>query len=278
MTHEHTDISSPAERMGARPVRVCGALALVTFLVFSVFTQASSAGSTNFVVQYGVSLSGLPIGKAGVSMVINDNDYRISGAARPRGLAGFVSKVEGEAAATGEISKNALFPTSFTYNQKGKRRRNVNVSMSSGRIVAVKISPKKPPSSDRVPLQKEHLEGVIDPLSAMLVPASKRDQICNRKIPIFDGQQRYNVVLRPGGRQTYASRKFKAIAHVCRLAYEPIAGHKPHKRSVKYMAANKNMQIWFAPVGDGTYYMPVFGSVATYIGRITFAIRSIESH
>ncbi len=240
-----------------------------------LMVSASAAGK-NISLSYGISLAGLPIAKAGVSMVFDDGTYRISGAARPRGLAKLVRRVDGAASTQGNLTGGMPSPTSFSYSTRGKSNREVNMSLSAGRITNVRVTPRKTPRADRIPLQEKHLMGVIDPLSAMFMPADRKHQVCDRKIPIFDGQYRYNVVLSPAGRQVYAAKGFRGAAYVCRLSYEPIAGHRPQKRSVKYMAANKNMQIWFASVGDGSYYLPVYAAVATYVGRITFAIRSVE--
>ena len=53
---------------------------------------------------------------------------------------------------------------------------------------------------DRVPVTAAHTRGIIDPVSALLMPTQGRGEPldpdnCNRTLPVFDGATRFNVVL-----------------------------------------------------------------------------------
>ena len=62
---------------------------------------------------------------------------------------------------------------------------------------------------------------------------------------------------------------YNGHAYVCRLRYIPIAGHKKNHRNIKEMAANKNMEIWLAPMGGVSVFTPIKISVSTKYGRFS---------
>ena len=53
---------------------------------------------------------------------------------------------------------------------------------------------------------------------------------------------------------------------VCAVRYVPIAGHRPDRPGTKFMAENKSMEIWLAPIELARVLMPYRISVRTMIG------------
>jgi Protein of unknown function (DUF3108) len=53
---------------------------------------------------------------------------------------------------------------------------------------------------------------------------------------------------------------------VCALRYIPIAGHRPNRPGTKFMAENKNMEVWLAPIESARVLLPYRISVKTMIG------------
>jgi hypothetical protein len=51
--------------------------------------------------------------------------------------------------------------------------------------------------NERIKVTDAHKRGVIDPLTAVLLPAPKglHPDSCKRTIPIYDGRDRYDLVL-----------------------------------------------------------------------------------
>ena len=67
-------------------------------------------------------------------------------------------------------------------------------------MAAVEITPPIDQKPDRVPVKDGDKKGVVDPVSALLMPAVSAGNLidsanCNRTIPIFDGAARFDVVL-----------------------------------------------------------------------------------
>ena len=52
---------------------------------------------------------------------------------------------------------------------------------------------------------------------------------CDRRLPIFDGKERFDLVLSYKGQMKVSEQQPSGqpgMAHVCRVKYQPIAGHK----------------------------------------------------
>ncbi len=78
----------------------------------------------------------------------------------------------------------------------------------------------------------------------MLTKADDRPP-CERRVPIFDGKQRYDVVLTPKRLTKLASVTKGApaeTAYVCRIMYQPIAGHRDNEDTKAY-AANRDAEV-----------------------------------
>nr|MEC9422408.1 DUF3108 domain-containing protein [Pseudomonadota bacterium] len=54
---------------------------------------------------------------------------------------------------------------------------------------------------------------------------------------------------------------------VCKARWVPVAGHRPSKDSVKYMA-QANMEVWVAPMGRDNVLVPYRISIDTKNGRL----------
>src|SRR3974390_1223699 len=62
--------------------------------------------------------------------------------------------------------------------------------------------PKKRPSPHVIPTTKEQLEGVLDPMTAAFLYARSENlngdlKVCDQTVPVFDGEQRFNLILKP---------------------------------------------------------------------------------
>ena len=92
------------------------------------------------------------------------------------------------------------------------------------------INPPAYPGARSVPITAAHLQNVVDPLSAIILLSqahSGKEDACNKRLPIFDGKIRYDLVLSskryeidPG------AGKLRGTAYVCGVRYVPVAGHK----------------------------------------------------
>lgn len=234
-------------------------------------TGAASAGDVH--VRYGISLAGLSLGKASLSGKLNGADYSMDVAASLTGIVGAVSKGRGAATARGGLGNGAVLTNGFSLSAtNGKDNRTIQMAASSGSIRSVVIEPPfedKAPEA-RVPLKEQHKLNVVDPVSALIMPVRGADPMdagnCNRTLPVFDGSQRFDVVLSYAGTKPVSLNGYQATALVCSARYVPVAGHRPERRVTKFMAENRSMDTWLVPVNGGKQLVPYRISVKTMIG------------
>lgn len=266
VNREPAGVSRSALRRMLLPALVPG---LGLMLGGAAAAQASSLG-----VNYSISLAGLTIGKASLSGTLQPTAYALNASATFTGLVGAVSKGQGSATARGQLDAGSVLTNGFSLTaDNGKQSRSIQIGATSGNVRGVTIEPpfEPGPPDDRVPLRDAHRAGVVDPLSALVMPALAADPFdkanCERRLPVFDGTQRFDVVLSyVGTRQVKGDAGYNGQVLVCAARYVPVAGHRPSRKALKFMVENRNMDAWLVPVDGGKVLIPYRISVKTMIG------------
>lgn len=259
-----------------------GNLAILPYALLALAAPVS-AGSVDLTATYSAHLAGIPVGKAQIEAHLNDGDYSISGNGKVTGITALFADGKGNVSVSGVLKDQLFQPTRYSHTIVDDEKKSVDMTFADARVVDVTFTP--PPKSkdekrkhknkkkkkdedraSRIPLTEEHKVGVIDPLSVFLLPVTELSGpgVCDRTLPLFDGEDRFDVVL------TFDKqvKRGKHKAFVCRAAYRPIAGHRPDKESVVYMASNKNMEVWLTPVGSSGFVAPVEAYVKTPYGML----------
>jgi len=125
-----------------------------------------------------------------------------------------------------------------------------------------------------IPVTSAHVKGVLDPLSALFFTAktNKRNadgSICPGRIPVFDGKQRFDLVL--SHKKTVQVKKrgkggYRGPAVICRIKYIPIAGYKPDNSGIKFMMETDKLEVWLIPVPKKEMYVPYHIVIPTPFG------------
>jgi hypothetical protein len=230
---------------------------------------------------YGVSLIGLPIGTANVTAALEGGRYKVDVQARLTGLAGMVTGGRGAGSASGALAGGRLQSAGYSASgSNGREARTVRMAMSGGQATAIEIAPPIVKKPDAIPLAESHRRGVTDPVTALLmsVPAGQ-DPIspaaCDRTIPIFDGNARYDIALSFSGVKQVNSKGYTGPVAVCAARYVPIAGHRPN-RANRYMAENRDIEAWLAPVG-GPFVAPYRIAVRSELGMVVIEATRFEA-
>lgn len=226
-------------------------------------------------VRYEVSLTGIPIGKGALVVEINGDGYAASGSATVSGLLELVSPAKGSAAARGKFVDGKVSPVTYSLSsESGKHLEDIRMSIAAGLVRDFSVFPPLSKSHERIPVTEDHRKGVVDPMSASIMSMPREGVVasaaaCNRTLSIFDGRQRYDLVFRY--ERTEAAKSVKGYSGpliVCRVAYRPLAGHRPDRLQVKYMTENKNIFVWLAPIAGTRVLIPIKVSIATLIGTL----------
>lgn len=221
---------------------------------------------------YRVSLLGLPIGAAGITGEIRRTSYHIEARAKLTGLAWLASSARGAADGSGAIVDGRVLPRSYAVTAANSRiTRTMRMSLVDSAVTGVDIAPPFEDKPDRVPLRDSDTRGVLDPVGAFVVTVPDGLPLvgpaaCNRTIPVFDGYTRFDVRLTYVGERRVAGDGYRGPVAVCAVRYVPIAGHRPDRPGTKFMAENKNIEVWLAPIESARVLLPYRISVSTMIG------------
>jgi hypothetical protein len=242
------------------------------FVTLAFAGMGSLAQAQTLKVTYDLSLAGLPLGKANLSSSFKGSRYQMQADAKLTGLAMILTGGRGEASASGTLTRSAPRATRFEVESKtSDSQRNVRMGLKGGRVTEVEIDPPLEPKTDRVPVKPADKKGVIDPMSALLMPAVASKNLtdpdnCNRTIPVFDGASRMNVVLTYAETKTVEVPGYSGPVLVCNARYVPISGHRSERPATKFMQDNRDMSVWLAPIEGPRLLFPLKVAVRTMIG------------
>lgn len=248
------------------------ASALLIVLLAGAAVPAQAQSAQTLKVNYTLSLAGLSLGKADLSSTFNGPKYEVQGSVKLSGLVKMITGGKGAGTASGTIVGAQLHPRDFAVNTKSSgEQRVVRMALDDGNVAEVEIDPPLEPKEDRVPVKEADKKGVIDPLSALIMPAAASKSLtdaanCNRTIPVFDGATRQNIVLSYAGTKTVDLPGYSGPVLVCNARWVPISGHRPQRSTIKFMQDNKDMNVWLAPVEGARVLFPVKVAVRTMLG------------
>jgi hypothetical protein len=219
---------------------------------------------TEIKATYRVALAALSLGEFDLNASINGSSYEVEAKGEFSLLAGMLYRASGRTTSKGKLSKSGPQPIKFMVNfDSGKKKERRELRFSGGAVQHVSIVPRKKRRPDRyVEVTDAQLRNVLDPLTAAFLyarwdgpPGDLR--ICNQTLPVFDGKQRYDIVLKPKRTETLANgAPLAGAVAVCQVRYVPIAGHKPDHPGVKFVAENEDIEVWLVSGPGTTLYIP----------------------
>ncbi|WP_208978950.1 DUF3108 domain-containing protein [Pseudovibrio denitrificans] len=214
------------------------------------------------------------MGKGSFSLILRDNAYSAKVGMEPAGIGTLFSTGKGGAQATGWMKGGKILPSTYTMASRASNRDfYVNLGQGSGHVRTTQVTPKYKPSKTRVKVTGQHKLNAMDPLSAAIVRAPSRSKVldpsvCNRKLPIYDGWARFNINMKFKEVREVSGNGYNGPVVVCSARWEPIAGHRPERKSVQYLANNANIETWLAPIGNTRILIPYKVSIPTATGTL----------
>ena len=223
--------------------------------------------------RYTVTLAGIALGTGVWVIDIAPEQYTAVASGRTTGLVKLISDGSGSGGARGTIAGASMLPTSYASSTTSdKRSDEVRMTLRAGAVKDVAAEPPLEPSPDRVPVTEAHRKGVVDPMSAALIPVAGKGEVlapdaCKRKLAIFDGRQRVDIdLVFKRMDQVKADKGYQGPVVVCQVLYTPVAGHRPERPAIKYLIAQRDMEIWLAPIAGTRVLVPFRFSVPTPFG------------
>ncbi len=261
------DVSRP---LSARRVRslaaACCALAL---------SSSGPAAAESLKAHYALSLIGLSFGNAFASGVIDAQSYRIDIAMKTTGLADLVNNTKGAATASGKLAPGGPAPASFANTLANSyETRTVRMSFSGNALRALEVKPAPWDAVVRIPVNEAQKQHVTDPVSALIMSVPPGESLvgpaaCNRNISVFDGVTRFDVRLSYVETRTANTKGYAGPVAVCAARYTPISGHRPDSSYTKFMAENRDMSVWLAPLEGAHVVVPLHIDIRTTVGMMS---------
>ena len=223
--------------------------------------------------RYSVTLSGMPVGKGSWVIDIAENQFTAAASGATAGLLRVFASGQGSGASRGYLVSGNPVPATFAASiTSDKKTEEIRMTLAAGDVKEVAVSPEWPDDPERVPVTEAHFHGVSDPMTGSLirVPGTGNPlgpQACQRTTPIFDGRMRYNLqFVYKRMEQVKADKGYEGPVVVCAMYFVPIAGYIPHRPTVKYLASQRDMEVWLAPVAATRVLVPYRISIPTPVG------------
>jgi hypothetical protein len=223
--------------------------------------------------RYGASLSGIPIGKGAWVIDIAENKFTAAASGATTGLLRVFASGQGTSASRGQMISGTPVPASFAASiTSDKKTEEIRMTLGSGGVKDFVITPELPPDPNRLPVTEEHRRGVSDPMTASLVRVPGNGNplapsACKRQVSIFDGRIRYDLRFEYKRMENVkADKGYAGPTVVCAIYFEPVAGYIPERAAIKYLAKQRDMEAWLAPIAGTRVLVPFRVSVPTPLG------------
>jgi hypothetical protein len=230
---------------------------------------------------YQISWLGTHVGDFRIKSSITTRQYSLQANAELSVFFGTFSW-QGATTSSGLMTANGPVPQNYTFKYAtSDKRESVELRFQKRMVQDILVNPPQFPGSRHVPITAAHLQNVLDPLSAIVLLSQARlnhGEACNKRLPIFDGKIRYDLVLSPKGtRSVGSSGKLRGTAYVCSVRFVPIAGHKMGKQGESdYASGNTGIEVWLVPVPEAGLIVPYYVHVPTPAGTASMVTAKFD--
>lgn len=230
---------------------------------------------------YQISWLGTHVGDFRIKSAITTRQYSLQASAELSVFFGTFSW-QGATTSSGLMTANGPVPQNYTFKYAtNDKRESVELKFQKRMVQDILINPPQFPGARHVPITAAHLQNVVDPLSAIVLLSQARlshGEACNKRLPIFDGKIRYDLVLSPKGtRAVGTSGKLHGTAYVCSVHFVPIAGHKMGKPGEAEVASgNTGIEVWLVPVPEAGLIVPYYVHVPTPAGTASIVTAKFD--
>lgn len=241
---------------------------------------------SRIVAVYRVDLGSFNLGNFKLTTTFRGEDYQMRGEGRFTVLQGLIYEWRGVTASSGRVTSMGPEPAMYAFNYADSAKMGERLRMRfDGRAVTdVSIIPRNRPLPHTIPVTKEQLEGVLDPMSGAFLSAKSENpngdlSVCNKTLPVFDGRQRYDLVVTPK-RVVSVKRTtrtgYGGPAVICGVKFIPIAGHQADNPAIRLMQQSNEIEVWLVPVRGTFMYVPYRIVLPTPVGYGTAVVTSIQ--
>jgi hypothetical protein len=258
-------------RLAKAAPRVLGGLFAGAAMLLSAPHAALAQGKLD--ARYEATLAGIPVGKGAWTIEIADDQFSAAASGGTSGLLKAFAGGSGTGAAQGRVVNGALVASSYSATTTtSKKSEAIRILLANGNVKEFAIEPEPPVDADRLPVTDAHRRGVYDPMTGAMIKVPGTSEVlspdsCRTGAGIFDGRMRYDLKLDFKRMETVKAEKgYHGPVVVCAVYFTPVAGYIPDRAVIKYLAAQRNIEIAFAPVAGTRILVPFRMTVPTPLG------------
>jgi hypothetical protein len=259
-------------RLATTALRAVGSLCAALCVLLALPHAASAQGRLD--AHYEATLAGIPVGKGAWTIDISDDQFSASASGGTAGLLKAFAGGSGSGAAQGRVVGGALVATNYNATTTtSKKSENIHIVLANGNVKEFGIDPEPPADPDRLPVTDAQRRGIYDPMtgSMLRVPGTGdplTPDACRTGAGIFDGRMRYDLKLDFKRMETVKAEKgYYGPAVVCAIYFTPVAGYIPDRPVIKYLAAQRNIEIAFVPIAGTRILVPFRMTIPTPLGQ-----------
>ncbi|HEY4922525.1 MAG TPA: DUF3108 domain-containing protein [Xanthobacteraceae bacterium] len=246
---------------------LCAALAALSL-------AGTAHADTRLDAHYTIKVARIAIGKSEVLVSVGDAAFTSAASGQASGMMRFVVSGEGAMRTTGAVVDGKLVPASFVLGTAHDEEHDAVKMTIAGGDVKDLTAETNVPQEERVPVTDADRKGILDPLTAMLIPMEGAGDMvaadaCRRTLPIFDGRRRFDLALSfKRIDQVKADTGYAGPAVVCAVAFHPIAGHRPGSALLKYLTGGRDIELTFAPIAGTRLLAPFRLAISSLLGNL----------
>jgi hypothetical protein len=260
-------------RRGATGFRAGLGASVGTAMLLGLAAPEAAFAQGRLDARYEATLAGIPVGKGAWTIEISDDQFSAAASGGTAGLLKAFSGGSGTSASQGRIVNGALVPTSYVATTvTSKKSEAIRMALVNGYVKEFAIDPEPPVDADRIPVTDAHRHGVLDPMTGAMLRVPGNGELlgpdsCHAGQAIFDGRMRYELKLDFKRVESVRAEKgYQGPALVCAIYFSPVSGYIPDRPVIKYLTAQRNMEIVLVPIAGTRVLVPYRMSVPTPLG------------
>jgi hypothetical protein len=238
--------------------------------------QAGSGGPlpARVVASYKITFGVLgSIGTFNFRSDVNGWDYNLSADAK---IDTAVFDYGGAMTSTGNVLAAVTKPAYYTFRFKQKallsssKSKSLGIGFDQTGVRDVRWVPPDDFPAGFIPVTKDQLRNVLDPLTGVMsLSVGDTARPCDRRLPIFDGRQRFDLVFTPAGKPASPTAD-----QVCHVKMIPISGYKPGEGSESVIRGT--IEVVLRPVPKANIVIPYRVTVPTIIGAAVLTSEQVD--
>jgi len=250
-------------------------------LALAVLVSGSAhAADVDASASYVLTLGGINIAQMTVDLEDDGSRYSLDLSANVAGLGTLVASGTASAHSEGRSTGETLVADTFGLETRANGETfDVDVTFSGRDVSAFKVEPPILDNYERVPIERSHLTGVGDFLSAFVLKGAALDEsLCQRQSRIFTGVERFNIDMRFAGEDEATSPRtgYQGPVVLCSVDYDPISGHFTSSDITTYLADSDRIVIWYAPLGETGFFVPYRVLLGTNMGDLSMVLTALS--